>query len=216
MAVTTHQPGRSVTGEEGVTKPAGFGTASETVDNASAAESGKEQSRESAADRPSRKPQRLLVPTAIGLILMLLVVLVCAVIFGSRAAAGFNVEDGRASALAAGRQAAIDLTTFDFGTAEADVQRLKDSTTPNFENGFASDKDSFVRFLRDGKVKMTGDVTEAGVLSYGGKDAQVLVAIKSQISNNLTPQPQVRNYRMDVSMVYQDGRWLANAAEFIA
>jgi hypothetical protein len=42
------------------------------------------------------------------------------------------------------------------------------------------------------------------------------VAVKSQVANNQTPAPEARNYRMDVSMVYQDGRWLANGAEFIS
>jgi Mce-associated membrane protein len=159
---------------------------------------------------------RWLVPTAVGLGVLLVALLVLAVIFGARTVSGFGVEQGRAAALATGRQAAVNLTSFDFTTAEADVQRLRDSTTPNFENGFATDKDAFVKFLRDGKVKMTSNVTEAGLLSYSGSAAHVLVAVKSQVSNNQTPAPEARNYRMDVSMVYQDGRWLANGAEFIS
>jgi Mce-associated membrane protein len=156
------------------------------------------------------------VPSAIALSATLVVLLVLAVFSAADAVSGFRLERGRADALSAGRQAAVNLTTFDFATAEADVQRLKDSTTAKFEGGFASDRDAFVKSLRDTKIKMTSNVTEAGLLTYAGNAAHVMVAIKSQVSNAQVPQPVARDYRMDVSMIYQNGLWLADGVEFVS
>ncbi len=166
------------------------------------------------ASGDSNRP-RWLLPVGIALSVLLIGLLVLSVFFGIKTVNGFRLEQGRDNVLATAKQAAANLTTFNFETAEADVQRLKDSTTPTFESGFANDKNTFVKFLRDGKVKMTGDITEGGVLSYDGNTAHVLVAVKAQVGNAAQPQAQARNYRMDITMVYQDGRWLANAAEFV-
>jgi Mce-associated membrane protein len=208
MAVATHRPGRSVTEDrDGTPGDLASGTVAEP----------RNMSDDAGPLTPSsRGKPRWPMPAAIGLSVLIVVLLVVAVMFGAKAVGGFSTEHGRASALDAGRQAATNLTTFDFTTAEADVQRLKDSTTPTFENGFAADKDTFVKFLRDNQVKMSGEVTGAGLSSYDGHTAHVLVAIKAQTANNKNPAPAARNYRMDVSMVYQGGHWLANAAEFIS
>jgi hypothetical protein len=44
----------------------------------------------------------------------------------------------------------------------------------------------------------------------------VLVSVKSQLSNAQQPQAMERNYRMDISLVRQQGRWLANGIQFIS
>jgi hypothetical protein len=54
------------------------------------------------------------------------------------------------------------------------------------------------------------------VLSYAGNTAHVLVALKTQLANAQQPQPEERDFRLDIGLVYQDGQWLANAAQFIS
>jgi Mce-associated membrane protein len=205
MAVAAYRSARPMTDADDSDRPM------EPLAGGSDADTLTERSPEDGAQRP-----RWLVPTAIGLTALLTALLVVGITFGIRAASGFGVEHGRANVLDAGRQVALNLTTFDYSNAEADTQRLTDSTTPTFAAGFAGDRNAFVKSLRDGQVKMTGNVTEAGVLSYTGDTAHVIVAVKSQIVSTQSPQPQARDYRIDLSMTRQGGQWLATGAEFIS
>jgi Mce-associated membrane protein len=159
------------------------------------------------------RPPDWLLPIAVALLLVLAVASAGVVVFGLKAASGFSTERGRTDVLAAARDVAARITTFDATSAEADTQRLLELTTPQFAQGFAGDKDGFIKLLRQGKTKMSGQVTDAGVLSYDGEVAQVLVTVRAQITDVRTPQGQARDYRMELTMLDQ-GRWLANAVEF--
>ncbi|GAA5162824.1 hypothetical protein GCM10023321_48790 [Pseudonocardia eucalypti] len=163
---------------------------------------------------PRRWRLRWLAPAAGALVVLTL--LVAAVTFAVQTVSGFRLEQGRGAALAAGRQAAVNLTTFDFTTAEADVGRMNESITPKFAQGFASDKESFIKGLREGKIKMTGEATEAGLTGYTGQVASVLVAVDAKVGSADQPQAQTRKYRINLTMLYHDGNWLADRAEFIS
>lgn len=156
------------------------------------------------------------LPTAIALAVLLTALLVPGVIFGVQTVRGFADERGRAAVVAAGETVATNLTTFDFAAADADVTRLAGSTTPTFSRGFGGDQAAFVKSLRQDKVSMTGTPVSAGVLSYDGRSARVLVAIKARMTTATAPQPQLRDYRLDLAMVYQDGHWLADSAGFVS
>lgn len=146
----------------------------------------------------------------------LLVLLVVAVWFAVKVVGGFSADHGRSEALAAGQRAAVEFTSFDYSTAMADLKRLQGDTTAGFVQGFTDDRDAFVKSLQSGKVKVVGQATAAGLYGYTGDQAHVLVAIKAQFQSAQSPTPQERDYRMDLSMVYRDGRWLADAAGFVA
>lgn len=155
-------------------------------------------------------------PVAVGLCVLVVALLVSVGFAAVKAVGAFSTEHGRDDALEAGRAAAVDLLTFSGPTAVQDIARLKQITTPNFAGGFASDSNSFVQVLRQGRVKMTSQATEAGVQSYAADKAHVLVSVKAQLSNAQQPQPMERDYRMNISLVRQGGRWLADAAQFVS
>ncbi|HEY1968807.1 MAG TPA: hypothetical protein VGH89_12735 [Pseudonocardia sp.] len=139
-----------------------------------------------------------------------------ALYFCAQAVSAFADQRGRDNALEAAKQLATSLTTFDYTHADEDAARIKASTTPNFANGFAANTPAFIKMLRAQQVKMTSEVTEAGVSSYASDRAHVLVAIESHTSDGQRPAPQTREYRMDISLIYQNGSWLADSAEFIS
>jgi Mce-associated membrane protein len=151
---------------------------------------------------------------SVALVVVLAAALVASVFFGMRAVKGFSGESGRANAIAAAREAATALTTFDAATADPDTQRLLTMTTPQLAAGFAGDKAAFVKSLRDGQIKMVGTVTEAGVISYESSTAHVFVTVRARVTRPSSP-PQVRDYRMELTMV-DEGDWLVGAAEFFS
>jgi Mce-associated membrane protein len=99
-----------------------------------------------------------------------------------------QAEDRHDLFLQVGRQAAINLTTIDYSTADHDVQRILDSATGTFHDDFSQRSQS----------KSVGTVTEAGVESETADDAQVLVAlnVKTSLAGNADQPP--RGWRMRV------------------
>lgn len=163
------------------------------------------------------RPRLQDVPRSVLLLAALLVVLVVtAATFGYQAFSGYRLNTDRAEALAAARQAAANLTSFNFDSATSDTQRLSSIATPNFERSFAPNEAAFTQMLQASKLKVTGDVTGAGLYGYSDQETHALIAIKAQVQNAETPNAQERDYRMDLTMVRQNGRWLVDSAQFIS
>ena len=128
---------------------------------------------------------------------------------------GASAANDRENALAAGRQAAVNLVSVNFNTADADIQRVRDSSTGDFASLFGQNIDSYAGVVKQGKVISTGQVTEAGVESLDGDQAHVLVGISSKVQNTQVPQGETRQYRVDMTMQYTDGAWKVAQMEFI-
>jgi len=159
--------------------------------------------------------RRWLVPAGTVLGVAIVGFLVVVVVFTVKLIGVQSDDSGRADALAAARQAAVNLTSFNFETAVEDVARLRDSTTPHFEKQFNNDQNAFIKLIRDGQVRTSGTVNEAGVVRYQPGSARVLVAVRASVQNTQVQQPDQRNYRMAMNMVLQNGKWLADSVEFI-
>jgi Mce-associated membrane protein len=121
----------------------------------------------------------------------------------------------RAGAVQAAGGAARSLTSFNFGSADADIQRLDAHTTAHFQTQFSQDKDAFAKLLREGKVQTVGSVKAAGLADFGGDTAQVLVAIEATVQNAELTTVERRYYRMQMSMLRQNGVWLADSVTFV-
>ncbi|NDJ88148.1 MULTISPECIES: hypothetical protein [Mycolicibacter] len=115
---------------------------------------------------------------------------------GYRAYQSQRAAEQRALFVEVGRQGAINLTTIDYEHADTDVQRILDSATGQFYDDFSRRSQSFVDLVKQTKSKSEGKVTEAGVESESGDEAQVLVAVTVQTSNAGAPDQSPRLWRM--------------------
>jgi Mce-associated membrane protein len=111
-----------------------------------------------------------------------------------------RAEQQRAHFLEVGRQGAINLTTIDWQTADADVQRILDSATGSFYDDFSKRAQSFVDVVKQAQSRSVGTVVNAGVESESGDEAQVLVAMNVETSNSAAAQQEPRRWRMRVSV----------------
>ena len=114
---------------------------------------------------------------------------------GLRAYAAHHAADQRELFLQVGRQSAIDLTTIDSAEADADIQRILDSSTGGFHDDFAKRSQPFVDVLKQTRSKTVGTVTAAGLESSTDTSATVLVAVTVQTSKAGQP-PQPKSWRM--------------------
>lgn len=119
---------------------------------------------------------------------------------GYRAYQAQHVERQRALFVQVGRQAALNLTTINYAEADADVQRILDSATGNFYDNFHKRAPAFIDVVKQAQSKSQGSVTEAGLESVDGNQAQVLVAVTVKTSNAAAPEGGPRLWRMRISV----------------
>jgi Mce-associated membrane protein len=99
-----------------------------------------------------------------------------------------------------GRQSALNLTTIDWQHAEADMQRILDSATGAFYDDFSKRSKPFVEVVQKAQSKSVGTVTEAGLESQAGDEAQVMVAVSVVTTNVGEPETEPRHWRMRLSV----------------
>lgn len=119
---------------------------------------------------------------------------------GYRAYNSYQGEKQRQLFLQVGRQGALNLTTIDWEHAEADVQRVLDSSTGTFYDDFQNRAAPFVEVVKQAQSKSVGSISEAGLESGSKNGAQVLVAVTVNTSNAGAPEQQPRSWRMRISV----------------
>jgi Mce-associated membrane protein len=110
------------------------------------------------------------------------------------------------------RQGAMNLTTIDYQEADTDIQRILDSATGSFYEDFSQRSAPFVEVVKQTQSKTVGTVTEAGLESADGNQAQAIVAVNVTTSNNTAgpnnaavPQdPRIWRMRLTMQKVGQD------------
>lgn len=120
----------------------------------------------------------------------------------------------RALFLEVGRQAALNLTTISSNKADADVQRILDSSVGSFHDDFAKRAPAFIEVVKKAQSNSTGSVTAAGLEAEGPDSAQVLVAVSVKTSTaGASEQPRRWRMRVTVQQV-ADGAKVSNV-EFV-
>jgi len=99
------------------------------------------------------------------------------------------------------RQGAVNLTTIDHSTADADVQRILDGSTGTFHDDFQKRAQPFADVVKQAESTSVGTVTSAALESRDGDKAQVLVLMSVKMStpaDTAEQQPQVWRMRIGV------------------
>jgi Mce-associated membrane protein len=98
------------------------------------------------------------------------------------------------------RQGALNFTTIDWQHADDDIKRILDSGTGKFHEEFLDRSQPFVDTVKKAQSKSVGTITEAGLESMSGDDAQALVtvSVKTWMPNQADAPP--RSWRMRISL----------------
>lgn len=115
----------------------------------------------------------------------------------------------------AARQGAVNLTTIDYARADADIQRILDSSTGKFRDQFQERSQPFADVVKQAKTKSEGTVTEAGVESQDTDQAQVLVAASVKTSVPGAPEQQPREWRMRITVEKVDDGFKVADLQFV-
>jgi Mce-associated membrane protein len=101
----------------------------------------------------------------------------------------------------AGRQAALNLTTISYTDVDRDVARVLDSATGSFHDDFQNRSGPFIAVVKQAQSTSRGTITEAGLSSVDGDQAQVIVAVS--VTTSIAGQSnddQPRGWRMRLNV----------------
>ncbi|HYU86195.1 MAG TPA: hypothetical protein VEK80_15450 [Kribbellaceae bacterium] len=116
-------------------------------------------------------------------------------------------EEERLAVMRAGRQTALDFTTYKFGSWDADVQRVLAGSTGVFKDEFGKASSSVKAEVLANKATSEGEVLEAAVVSMDSDSARVLVVADAVVTNTSVPSGQRRHYRMKLELVREGDTW---------
>jgi Mce-associated membrane protein len=153
-------------------------------------------------DTDARVPQHhrgLRLAIAVGLVVAVAMVGLVGWL-GFRAYESRQAEQQRNLFLQVGRQTALNLTTIDYTQTEANVQRILDSAIGAFHDDFQKRSQPFIDVVKQAQSKSVGTITDAGLESEVGDQAQVLVAVTVKTSNAGAAEQEPRAWRMRISV----------------
>jgi Mce-associated membrane protein len=120
--------------------------------------------------------------------------------FGFRLYQSHRAQEQRQLLVQVARQGALNLTTIDYEHADADIQRIVDSATGTFYDDFSHRSKPFIDVVKKAQSKSVGTITESGLESQSGSEAQVLVAVSVKTSNLGAAEQDPRHWRMRITV----------------
>jgi Mce-associated membrane protein len=112
-----------------------------------------------------------------------------------------RVQQQRELFVHVGRQGALDLTTIDWQHADSDVQRILDSATGTFYNEFSKRRQPFIEVVKKAQSKSVGTITEAGLESESGDEAQLMVAVSVKTASLGAAEQPPGAWRIRISVM---------------
>lgn len=133
-----------------------------------------------------------------------------------------QVEEERAAdqresaALAAGREAAVAFTSYDYRHIDDDLDRVAEHATGKFREQFTKALGALTEAIKKARGVSEGKVTQAGLVRATPAAAVVIAAVDAQITNKETEGPTMRRYRLQITLNLVDDQWLIADIEPVA
>jgi Mce-associated membrane protein len=135
---------------------------------------------------------------------------------GFRAYQSHQAQQQRDLFVQVGRQGALNLTTISYSEVDADVKRILDSSTGTFYDDFQKRSQPFIEVVKQAQARTVGTITEAGLESDDGDQAQVLVGVTVKTSNAGAPEQDPRAWRMRISVQKVGDQAKVSNVEFVS
>ena len=120
----------------------------------------------------------------------------------------------RDAAVGTAREAAAALTSLDHADSDAGVDRVLAVATGELAQQFGDSRDRLRTLLGSRRSRSEGTVLEAGLASFTGDEAEVLVAVDASVTDADTTEPRVQRYRMALTVRRVGDGWRAERVLF--
>jgi Mce-associated membrane protein len=113
----------------------------------------------------------------------------------------------RADALTAARQEAVNLTSQDYHTVDADLGRMADGATGQLRADLEQRVAETKQVVLKNRAVARGVPVDAGLITMNGDQAAAIVAVDSTVSS-AGGAPTTRRYRFQLDLSRVGNRWL--------
>lgn len=128
----------------------------------------------------------------------------------------WSLDDARRSALKAGEQSAVALSSYDYRSLDRDFGAVTSRSTPSFRDSFTQTSVSLRKVLEQYDATATSTVVAAGVSSVTEKRAVVLVFLNQVATNtNQKNGPTTDQSRIEVSLARSGSAWLIDSVKLL-
>ena len=119
--------------------------------------------------------------------------------------------------LEAARSGVLTWGAVDHREVDEYVEAVKESATGDFLTQFEQSEPALRDLLQQNRSVQVPTVPADGVglLERIDGTARVLVAMDATVTNKATEQPQPRQYRLQLTLLEEDGTWLVSGLEFV-
>ena len=147
---------------------------------------------------------------------LLLAAVAVAATLGRSAWQAQRVADARDTALAAGRQIAVNFVTMNASTFDADTKRVLDESTGSFQKEYAATLAQLKPVVTANKTVSTVEKAEASLVSGDDDSARVIVGVVAPTTNASTPKAEKKTYRLRLDLVKVGDSWKVSSLDFVS
>lgn len=119
-----------------------------------------------------------------------------------------NADARERAALAAGREAAVAFTSYDYKRIQEDLDRVSALSTGQFRDEFTKALGALTEAIEKAHGVSEGQVNQAGVVRMHRDSAVVIAAVDASITNKEAHQPSLRRYRLQITLTRVEDTWL--------
>ncbi len=164
-----------------------------------------------AAVAPARRSRSRIAATVLAVLVAVLTVL--SAVLGWLLWQQHRTDSLRAAAVDTTRDYAQTIATFDYQNLDANRDKIAGMSTPEFAGKYNEMVDALSKLVTDGQGTATATVTNIGVESLDDSSAVVLASVDQEAKNVIAPEGKSQKYRMVVTLVREDDRWIVDNVE---
>lgn len=103
-----------------------------------------------------------------------------------------------------------------YDDAQTSIDKVAAGATGDFRKQYDSSTKGVLDVLKQSRSVMDGKVIWAGVVDVDKDSATVIAATAGTVANTKTGnKPVVRNFRLQLDLVYEGGHWLTSDLQFV-
>jgi len=164
-----------------------------------------------AAVAPARRSRSRIAATVLAVLVAVLTVL--SAVLGWLLWQQHRTDSLRTEAVDTTRDYAQTIATFDYQNLDANRDKIAGMSTPEFAGKYNEMVDALSKLVTDGQGTATATVTNIGVESLDDSSAVVLASVDQEAKNVIAPEGKSQKYRMVVTLVREDDRWIVDNVE---
>lgn len=126
-------------------------------------------------------------------------------------------QERTAEQLEAATKMVTAFVNFDFEEPERTIEAVKSMSTGTFLEQYSKGAKDLEKLATEAQSDMDAEVVWAGLVAGDEDTATAIVATSGTVRNKTTDfQPEARNYRIQLELVLEDGRWLTKDLQYVA